>query len=67
MTAHKKQYVSMQEKRLVKFMVENKTLSVESKGIKAEILCYLQIDILKVRITENEVDRIIAVKIANQK
>jgi hypothetical protein len=66
MTAHKKDYVSMPEKKIVKFMVENNLLHLEVKGIKIEIL-YLKMDLLRLKIISNGQERRIEVKIVNQK
>lgn len=66
-TAHKKDYISKSEKKIVKFMVENSLLSMEAGGIKAEILVYLKIDLIRVKFTVNNVETIIEVKIINQK
>jgi hypothetical protein len=66
MTAHKKDYISMPEKKIVKFMVENNLLHLEVKGIKIEIL-YLKMDLLRLKIISNGQERRIEVKIVNKK
>jgi phage antirepressor YoqD-like protein len=67
MTAHKKDYISMPEKKIVKFMVENNLRIVESNNIKCEHVVYLRMDLIRVKITSNGQERKIDVKIVNKK
>lgn len=68
MTAHKKDYISMAEKRLVKFMVENNLLRIEAGGNRAEIAVYLKMDLLRVKFTDKSGnEKKIDVKIVNKK
>ena len=63
MTANKNDYISMPEKRIVKFMVENNLRIVETKNLKCEHVVYIKMDLIRVRINGREID----VKIVNKK